>query len=480
GRRVLGEPGADRRERRREGAAPDDRHGEPRVRRRDPRALRASTRHHAARRCRDPVVPPPQRARRLPAAGGLPRPPRQGRVPGTIRRRLPAQAGRRRELRPLVRDAVRARAHRGHRDPRSCPDRRRAPAGRCVRRRLDPGGGPDAVRGAPRPAVPTRERRLSRPRVHPVRHRVVPVPHAATGRTPRERVVLRLQPREDLPMSDRPNGRRTAILGGGKMGEALLSGLIRSGGRTPDELIVTCRRDERARELAGKYGVTATLDNGEATRWADVLVLMAKPQDMEILVEQIREHVSTSDLVISFAAGIRTSCVEKHLPDDVPVVRVMSNVPVMVDEAMSVIAAGSHAGDEDLSVAEELLGYVGKVLRLKETHLDAVTATSGSGPAYFFLLAEAMIEACILLGLSRDVATELIVQTMLGSAKMLRDTGRHPVELREMVTSPGGTTIEAIRRLEEAGVRAAFLNAIDAAKRRSEELARGDDEEERS
>ena len=264
------------------------------------------------------------------------------------------------------------------------------------------------------------------------------------------------------------------------MGEALLSGLIRSGGRTPDELIVTCRRDERARELAGKYGVTATLDNGEATRWADVLVLMAKPQDMEVLLEQIREDVTREDLVISFAAGIRTSFVEKHLPDDVPVVRVMSNVPVMVDEAMSVISAGSHAGESDMAVAEELLGYVGKVLRLKETHLDAVTATSGSGPAYFFLLAEAMIEACILLGLSRDVATELIVQTMLGSAKMLRDTGKHPVELREMVTSPGGTTIEAIRRLEEAGVRAAFLNAIDAAKKRSEELARGDDDEERA
>jgi pyrroline-5-carboxylate reductase len=280
-------------------------------------------------------------------------------------------------------------------------------------------------------------------------------------------------------MSDRTTGRRTAVLGGGKMGEALLSGLIRSGGRTPDELIVTCRREERARELAGKYGVTATLDNGEATRWADVLVLMAKPQDMEALLEQIREHVTTTDLVISFAAGIRTSFVEKHLPDDVAVVRVMSNVPVMVDEAMSVIAAGGHAEESDLALAEELLGYVGKVLRLKETHLDAVTATSGSGPAYFFLLAEAMIEACILLGLSRDVATELIVQTMLGSAKMLRDTGRHPVELREMVTSPGGTTIEAIRRLEEAGVRAAFLNAIDAARRRSEELARGDDEEER-
>jgi pyrroline-5-carboxylate reductase len=274
--------------------------------------------------------------------------------------------------------------------------------------------------------------------------------------------------------------RKVAFLGGGKMGEALMSGLIRSGGRAVDEIMVTCRRDERARELAGKYGVAASLDNAEASRWAEVLVLMCKPQDMEVLLSQIREHVNPDHLVISFAAGVRTSFVEKHLPDDVPVVRVMSNVPVMVDEAMSVITAGRHATDDHLQISEELLGYVGKVLRLKETHLDAVTATSGSGPAYFFLLAEAMIEACILLGLSRDVATELIIQTMLGSAKMLRDTGKHPVELREMVTSPGGTTIAAIRHLEEAGVRAAFLNAIDAARIRSAELAQGgDDEDER-
>ncbi len=271
--------------------------------------------------------------------------------------------------------------------------------------------------------------------------------------------------------------RRVAFLGGGRMAEALISGLIRSGGRAADEIIVTGRREERTRELAGKYGIAATLDNGEAARWANVLVLMAKPQDMEVLLSQIREHVDADDLIVSFAAGIRTSYVEKHLPDDLPVVRVMSNVPVMVDEAMSVVTAGQHASEDHLATTEELLGSVGRVLRLKETHLDAVTATSGSGPAYFFLLAEAMIDACILLGLSRDVATDLIVQTMLGSAKMLRDTGQHPVVLREMVTSPGGTTIAAIRHLEEAGVRAAFLNAIDAARKRSEELAQGGDDD---
>jgi pyrroline-5-carboxylate reductase len=274
------------------------------------------------------------------------------------------------------------------------------------------------------------------------------------------------------------SGRRVAFLGGGKMGEAVVSGLIRSGGRAPDEIIVTARREERARELADRYGVATTLSNPEAVRSADTLVLMVKPQDMETLLEQIAESVDADQLVVSFAAGIRTSFVEKHLSAEVPVVRVMSNVAVLVDEAMSVVAPGAAADDKHLSVAEELLGYVGRVLRLPETHLDAITATSGSGPAYFFLLADAMIEACILLGLSRDVATELIIQTMLGSAKMLRDTGKHPVELREMVTSPGGTTIAAIRILEETGVRAAFLNAIDAARHRSAELAQGGDDEE--
>jgi pyrroline-5-carboxylate reductase len=271
--------------------------------------------------------------------------------------------------------------------------------------------------------------------------------------------------------------RAVAFLGGGRMGEALVSGLIRSGGRTADEIVVTARREDRARELADRYGVSATISNAEAVGRVQTLVLMVKPQDMEALLEQIADVVSRDHLVVSFAAGIRTSFVEKHLREGVPVVRVMSNVAVLVDEAMSVVAPGSHAEDKHLAVAEELLGYVGRVLRLPETHLDAITATSGSGPAYFFLLAEAMIEACILLGLSRDVATELIIQTMLGSAKMLRDTGKHPVELREMVTSPGGTTIAAIRHLEEAGVRAAFLNAIDAARHRSAELAQGGEDE---
>jgi pyrroline-5-carboxylate reductase len=271
--------------------------------------------------------------------------------------------------------------------------------------------------------------------------------------------------------------RKVAFLGGGKMGEALLSGLIRAG-RRPDELMATCRREERARELGERYGVTTSLSNPDACVWADTLVLTVKPQDMERLCEQIADAVREDQLVISVAAGIRASFIERRLRAKVPVVRVMSNVPVLVDEAMSVVSAGKTAEDKHLAEAEELLGSVGRVIRVPEYHLYAVTATSGSGPAYFFLLAEAMIDACILLGLPRDVASELIVQTMVGSAKMLRDTGKHPVELREMVTSPGGTTIAAIRELEQAGVRAAFLNAIDAASKRSAELARGEEDEE--
>lgn len=272
--------------------------------------------------------------------------------------------------------------------------------------------------------------------------------------------------------------RRVAFLGAGRMGEALVSGLIRSGGRSKDEIVVTARREERAKELAERHGVSASLSNAEAASSARTLVLTVKPQDMNTLLQQVAPAVTPEHLVITFAAGIRCSFIESRLADDVPVVRVMSNVPVLVDEAMSVISPGARAEDKHLAVAEEILGYVGRVLRLTETHQDAVTATSGSGPAYFALLAEAMIDGCILLGLSRDVATELIVQTMLGTAHMLRDTGNHPVEIREMVTSPGGTTIAAIRALEQAGVRAAFLNAIDAARQRSTELAKGADAEE--
>ena len=264
---------------------------------------------------------------------------------------------------------------------------------------------------------------------------------------------------------------RLAILGTGRMGEALLGGLLRSGWAVPDQLWCTVRSEDRARRIAETYGVRADTDSAAAAADADVVLIAVKPQTIRALLTDVGPKIRSEQTVISVAAGVPTSTIEEFLADGVPVVRVMSNVPVLVDEAMSAISAGRFATEEHLAITEQILGHVGKVVRLGEEHLDSVTALSGSGPAYFFLLAEAMIDAGILLGLPRDVATELIIQTMVGSAKMLRDTGRHPVELRESVTSPGGTTIAAIRVLEQERVRAAFLNAIEAAKLRSEELA---------
>jgi pyrroline-5-carboxylate reductase len=177
--------------------------------------------------------------------------------------------------------------------------------------------------------------------------------------------------------------------------------------------------------------------------------------------------------VLSIAAAIPTELIERHVGDGIPVVRAMPNAPVTVHEGMAGVTGGAHATEAHLALAEEVLGSVGRSVRVEEAYMDAVTAVSGSGPAYFALLAESMIEAGILLGLSREISTDLVVQTMLGTAKLLRDEKMHPVELREMVTSPGGTTISAIRELEQAGVRAAFLNAIQAAMKRSRELAEG-------
>jgi pyrroline-5-carboxylate reductase len=267
--------------------------------------------------------------------------------------------------------------------------------------------------------------------------------------------------------------RKLAVLGAGKAGEALIAGVISSGWRTPAEIVATARHQEHLDQLAERHGIDTTLSNAEAVGGAGIVVVAVKPQDIEGLLAEIAGAVTAEQTVISIAAAIPTELIERHLSDRVPVVRAMPNTPVTVHEGMSGIAAGTHAAEEHLARAEDVLGSVGRSVRVDEGYMDAITAVSGSGPAYFALLAESMIEAGILLGLSRDVATDLVVQTMLGTAKLLRDEGMHPVELREMVTSPGGTTIAAIRELEMAGVRAAFLNAIQAAMERSKQLAQG-------
>ncbi len=270
------------------------------------------------------------------------------------------------------------------------------------------------------------------------------------------------------------DSRRVAILGAGTIGESLLAGLLSAGWREPKEIVVTGRREERVAELAERYGVAATTSNAEAVAGAALVVIAVKPQDFDVLLGEIGPLLSEEQTVLSVAAAIPTASIEARLAPRVPVVRAMPNAPATVHEGIAGVCAGAHADDEHLAVAEEVLRHLGAVVRVPERYMDAVTAVSGSGPAYFALLAEAMIEAGILLGLTRETSTQLVVQTMLGTAKLLRDEHMHPVELREMVTSPGGTTIRAIRELEQAGVRAAFLNAIQAAMERSRELAAGE------
>lgn len=265
-----------------------------------------------------------------------------------------------------------------------------------------------------------------------------------------------------------------AILGAGVMGETIVSGLVRSGW-SPDDLLVSERRLERATELRERYGVDV-VTNIDAARKADTLMLVVKPQDMADLLDELASVVRPGQLIISLAAGITTSSIESRLPEGVPVVRVMPNTPALVDEGMAAISRGTHCDEEHLLEAEALLRATGRVLRVPEKQQDAVTAISGSGPAYLFFVVEAMIEAGVHLGLPRSTATELVVQTMVGSAKLLRETGEHPTVLRERVTSPGGTTAAAVRELEDHKVRAAFMTALESARNRSRALARGEEE----
>jgi pyrroline-5-carboxylate reductase len=269
--------------------------------------------------------------------------------------------------------------------------------------------------------------------------------------------------------------RKIAILGAGRIGEALLSGLISSGWRKPEEIAATSRRPERVEELREKFGIAATTSNPEAVSGAAVVVISVKPQDLDALLGEVGGLIAADQTVLTIAAAIPTATIERRLGASVPVVRAMPNTPSTVHEGIAGLAPGAHAEEEHLALAEDVLSHLGAVVRVPEAMMDAVTAVSGSGPAYFALLAEAMIEAGILLGLPRETSTQLVVQTMLGTAKQLRDDKMHPVELREMVTSPGGTTIAAIHELEQAGVRAAFLNAIQAAMRRAKELAAGEE-----
>ena len=259
-----------------------------------------------------------------------------------------------------------------------------------------------------------------------------------------------------------------ALLGGGKMGEALLAGLVKSG-HPIDQLCFTERHPERAREVTERHGVAAR-ELAVAVPGADTVVVAVKPQDIEPLLAEMDKLIRPGTLVVSLCAGLTTALFERSLPENTAVIRVMPNTPMLVGEAMSAISPGRHATEAQLVEVEGMLASVGRVVRVPERQQDAVTALSGSGPAYFFYLVESMIEAGVLLGMARPLATELVVQSALGAARMLRETGEHPAVLREAVTSPAGTTSAALRELDRHGTRTALTAAIEAACRRSSEL----------
>ncbi len=258
------------------------------------------------------------------------------------------------------------------------------------------------------------------------------------------------------------------FLGAGVMGEALLAGLI-SAGTAPSDIVVTDKRASRCVELTEAYGVrTGTVAEVAA---ADVVMVVVKPQDIGGVLDEVAEHVRSSAVVVSVCAGITLAFIESRLPDGTAVVRVMPNTPALVSAGMSALSPGRDADEAQTQQAKAILESVGSAIVVPEKYLDAVTAVSGSGPAYVFYLVESMVDAGVQLGLPRDIATQLAVETAFGSAKLLRDTRQHPTLAREQVTSPGGTTAAAVRRLDDHGVKAAVAAAAEAAARRSRELA---------
>lgn len=264
-----------------------------------------------------------------------------------------------------------------------------------------------------------------------------------------------------------------AIIGTGNLGEAIARSLLRSGWTTPERIVCTDVDAGRVERVAAELGVRTAADAAEAARGAELLLLAVKPQGMRALLADLAPVVTPAHLLVSVAAGVTTALMESLLPAGAAVVRVMPNTPILVGQAMSAVSGGAHATEAHLAVAEGLLAQVGRVVRVPEADLDAVTAVSGSGPAYVFLLAEAMAAAAEAEGLDAAVARELVTQTVLGAATLLRDDGRDAAELRAMVTSPNGTTQAAVEVLEARGLRVAMAEAINAARRRSEALSSG-------
>jgi len=257
------------------------------------------------------------------------------------------------------------------------------------------------------------------------------------------------------------------------MAEAMIRGLIKGGHVGADRIHASAPRSERLTELKQTYGIHVTRDNSEVARAANIVVLSVKPQILDKVLREITDKLRPPMLVISIAAGVDTETIEATVPDGVRVVRAMPNTPALVGAGATAISPGKHADENDLKTARAMFDAVGITVELDETHLDAVTGLSGSGPAYIFLILEALADAGVKVGLSRRNAQRLAAQTVMGSAKLLLETDEHPGRLKDMVTSPGGTAIAGLHTLEEGGLRTTLINAVETATKRARELGRG-------
>lgn len=264
--------------------------------------------------------------------------------------------------------------------------------------------------------------------------------------------------------------KKIAFLGTGNMAEAFVKGLLRAGTAAPDEILCSEPRPERRAEIEQRYGVATTDDNLAAAAKSDIVVLSVKPQSMDELLEAIAPAIDHSKLVISIAAGVPIAAIARKLGAGVRIVRTMPNTPALVGAGATALARGAHATDADLEQARALFQAVGTTVVVEEPLLDAVTGLSGSGPAFVFLAIEALADGGVKVGLARPVAMALAAQTVLGSAKLVLETGEHPGRLKDQVTSPGGTAIAGVHALEQGGLRAALMAAVEAATKRSKEL----------
>ncbi len=264
---------------------------------------------------------------------------------------------------------------------------------------------------------------------------------------------------------------KIGFIGAGKMASAMIEGLLSKGLYKKDEIIASCKSQTTKKRVSGELGIQVTLDTASVFKSADIVVLAVKPNQIEGILTTNIEANSTKKLLISIAAGIKIATLEKYVPDS-RIIRVMPNVCCTVLESASSYTLGTKATKEDAEKVKEILEAIGIAFEIPEEKIDAVTGLSGSSPAYMFMVIDALADGGVLMGLPRDVALKLAAQTMLGSAKTVLETGKHPDDLKDSVCSPGGTTIEGVKVLEDYGMRAAFIAAVQASAEKSKEMGR--------